>query len=183
MLYYFFRTQDFLISKWLFSLFRFSTVFLFCHENLHMFHKNRLFRTVKKIDSKDIKTRTYDLQRHRDEYTISKSDFVWSVNEYCKLNDWDLKIYACINAYFRNIIWIYVDLFARTAISVKSQYVKVMKKNNVISQFIRSNHDVKIILMIDSHYRLSQKMRTKIFQKKILFNECYLFDTNTTINE
>ena len=76
MLYYFFRKQEFFISKWLFFSFEYFTWFEFFFENLYMFYKDRLFKIVQKINSKNIKTRTHDLQRHKDEYTIFKLNFV-----------------------------------------------------------------------------------------------------------
>lgn len=143
-----------------------------------MCFKIRLFNVVKKIDFEKIKTRTHDFQRHKKKYIVFESNFVWSIDEYCKLNDWNLKIYANINVYSRHVIWIYVDINVKTIVNVKNQYVNIMKQNKMFSQFIRFDHDIEIILMIDSQYRLSQMTRTTNSKKKIKFNECYLFETN-----
>ena len=41
-----------------------------------MIYRNRLFKAMRKIDSKDVKARTHDMQRHRKKYIVSESDFV-----------------------------------------------------------------------------------------------------------
>jgi hypothetical protein len=44
-------------------------------------------------------------------------NFLWSLDGYAKLSPYGFQIYACIDAYSRRIMWIYVGRSATTAIS------------------------------------------------------------------
>jgi hypothetical protein len=45
-------------------------------------------------------------------------DWIWLINGHDKLLLFGIEIYACINTYSRNIIWVYVGISNRTAYSV-----------------------------------------------------------------
>jgi hypothetical protein len=46
---------------------------------------------------------------------------VWYIDGYMKLEPFGIKIYATIDGYSRYIVWIYVGITARTAVSVLRQ--------------------------------------------------------------
>lgn len=43
---------------------------------------------------------------------------VWSMDAYYKLEHWGIQIYAVIDAYSQFVVWYYVGISGRTAISV-----------------------------------------------------------------
>src|SRR5438067_109121 len=47
-------------------------------------------------------------RKARGEYVVPGPNFVWSVDGYEKLSQYGFQIYACIDAFSRYIIWIYV---------------------------------------------------------------------------
>ena len=46
---------------------------------------------------------------------------VWYIDGYMKLEPFGIEIYATIDGYSRYIVWIYVGITARTAVSVLRQ--------------------------------------------------------------
>ena len=43
------------------------------------------------------------------------------MDAYCKLEHWVVQIYAAVDAYARYVIWYYVGISARSAVSVLGQ--------------------------------------------------------------
>jgi hypothetical protein len=59
-----------------------------------------------------------DLQRVRGEYIVPGPDFIWSIDSYDKLAAWGIQIYAGVDAYSQNIVWVYIGVSNRTTNSV-----------------------------------------------------------------
>ncbi|KAL4788820.1 hypothetical protein BDV19DRAFT_375124 [Aspergillus venezuelensis] len=74
-----------------------------------------------------VQRRLYNLQRHRGAYSIPGPNFIWSVDGYLKLAPYGVEIYAAINAYPRYIIWVYVSISSRTAVSVLCQFLDTLE--------------------------------------------------------
>jgi hypothetical protein len=77
-----------------------------------------------------IERRVRNMQRHRGEYIVPGPNFLWSVDGYLKLAPYGIEIYGAIDAYSRYIIWIYVGISGRTAISVLRQYLDTVELLN-----------------------------------------------------
>ncbi len=102
MLHAHFWKQDHLIS-WSFTS---ST----CCLALLIHYNTWLYDLIKILNSDDVIQWRYDLQWTQDEYIVSDFNFIWLINNYCKLNMFEFKIYKVIDAYFQYIVWIYVEI-------------------------------------------------------------------------
>ena len=69
-----------------------------------MFLKDWLFAVIKELDSEEVSCHVHNAQQKYDEFNDSDSDFLWFIDNHCKLNFFDIEIYAAIDAYFQYII-------------------------------------------------------------------------------
>jgi hypothetical protein len=90
---------------------------------LLMHRRDRLFRAYKQLNPDGVQYRLRRLERTRGEYITPGPNFLWSIDQHSKLEHWGIEIYAAIDAFSRHVIWIYVGITARTAISCYKQYV------------------------------------------------------------
>jgi myosin-crossreactive antigen len=93
---------------------------------------------------------------------------------YLKLQEYGIEIYAAIDTYSRKIIWTYVGITARTAVSVVSQYLEVVEKGRKIPQVIRTDRGTETVLLAGAQYLLSRKKRGEDIELK----ECYAYGTS-----
>ena len=70
------------------------------------------------IASDAVKQCAHNMQHKQQAYVVSDSNFVWSIDDYMKLESYDIEIYADIDAYSCYIIWIYVRIMTHTVISM-----------------------------------------------------------------
>jgi hypothetical protein len=121
-----------------------------------------------------VERRLKDMQRRRGKYTTPGPDFIWSIDGYMKLEPCGIEIYAVIDAYSRYIIWIYVGISARTAVSVLHQYLWVLRDNNGrvrrLPRIIRSDHGTETVLIAGAHHQLHQAQNPDIPQSQCYFS-------------
>lgn len=115
------------------------------------------------------------MQRHRGEYIVPGPNFIWSIDGYLKLEFYGIEVYAAIDAYSRYILWIYVGISARTAVSVLRQYLDAIESIGQYPRFVRSDHGGETVLLASAHHQLQQ-----ITDSDIQFHECYLYGASTT---
>ena len=70
------------------------------------------------IASDTVKQHAHNMQHKQQAYVVLSSNFMWSIDDYMKLESYDIEIYADIDAYSHYIIWIYVRITACTTVSV-----------------------------------------------------------------
>ena len=99
---------------------------------------------------------------------------MWFIDSHCKLNFFDIEIYAAIDAYSWYITWIYVEISSHTAVSTLVQFLTTLKIENVYSQQIQSNYNVETALLAAAHHAFM-----KVYISDISFADCYWFETNT----
>jgi hypothetical protein len=115
------------------------------------------------------------LQRHREEFLVPGPNWVWSVDGHMKLQVYGFEIYAGIDAYSKYIVWIYMGVSARTAVSVLKQYLNIVSvPNAVMPAYIRSDRGTETMLCANAHFHLS-----KAVDPDLQFQECYIYGTST----
>lgn len=125
----------------------FRTILIYTNIN-----RDRLFSIYRTLVSDAIERRMRNMQRHRGEYIVLGPNFVWSLDGYMKLASYGIEVYALIDAYPRYIIWIYVGISARTAVSVLRQYLNIVDLFGQQPRFVRSDHDNETVLLASAHY-------------------------------
>ena len=94
-------------------------------------------------------------------------------SRFANVSKYDIEIYVVIDIYSRYVIWLYVEIFALTQINVLRQFLNVFFIIKHESRFVRSNRDIKIIRLIDTHYYLK-----RAYDSKLIFINCYMYDIN-----
>jgi hypothetical protein len=93
---------------------------------------------------------------------------------YLKLASYGIEIYAAIDAYSRYIIWIYVGISSRTAVSVLRQFLDVLQVTKQQPRFVRSDRGGGTVLLAEAQHKLQQSK-----YPEIEISECYLYGTST----
>jgi hypothetical protein len=121
-----------------------------------------------------VQRRLHDLQRHRGAYIVPGPNFIWSIDGYLKLAPYGIEIYAAIDAYSRYIIWIYVGISSRTAVSVLRQFLDTLQITEQLPRFVRSDRGTETTLLAAAQHKLQQSQHPEI-----QISECYLYGTST----
>ena len=61
--------------------------------------RDQLFVVVKELNSAEVAWHASDAQQYCSDFIISDSDYLWSIDDHYKLDFFDIKIYADIDAY------------------------------------------------------------------------------------
>lgn len=140
----------------------------------HIIARDRLFQIYRTINYAAVERRKRDMQRHRGEYIVPGPNFVWSIDGYCKLRPYGVEIYACIDAYSRYIVWVYIGISASTAVSCVQQFFQAIEATQIQPRFVRSDRGTETVMLADAHYQLQTT-----YEPDLEFQECYLYGTST----
>ena len=77
-----------------------------------------LFAAVKQVNSKDVAHCIKQMYSHNEEDLTPELNAIWSINEYCKFEIFNIELYAAADAYVRYISWCYIDISNCTEVSV-----------------------------------------------------------------
>lgn len=116
----------------------------------------------------------YNFQRHQGSYIVPGPNHIWSIDGYMKLAPYGIEIYAAIDAYSRYIIWVYVGITSRTAVSVLRQFLDVLQFTPKTPRFMRSDRGTEIILLAEAHHKLQWSRNPEIS-----ISDYYLYGTST----
>lgn len=140
----------------------------------HVFPCNRVFSIYRDERPDALRRRTLDLQRQRQAYLSPGPNHVWHMDGYMKLSIYGIEIYAAIDGYSRYILWIYVGISTRTAISVYRQYIDAVSTFGYIPQILRTDLGGETIHLGDAHWALRR------VHKPVLPHEgCYSYGRST----
>jgi hypothetical protein len=130
---------------------------------------------LRQLDPEGVKRRTHDLQRRRGEYHAYGPNYLWCLDGHDKLEPWGFRIYACIDAYSRYIIWIYIGICNKSTISTLLQYlIGIERAGNQMPQNLRVDHGTETTLVGEAHYGLA-----RTWMSNILFNEVFFYGPST----
>ncbi|KAL4766702.1 hypothetical protein BDW60DRAFT_221101 [Aspergillus nidulans var. acristatus] len=94
---------------------------------------------------------------------------------YLKLASYGIEVYAAIDAYSRYILWIYIGISTRTAVSVLQQFLDTVGIAQQQPRFVRSDRDTDTILLAEAQYKLQQSLHPELD-----IRDCYLYGTSTS---
>ena len=140
----------------------------------HIVARHRLFRIYRTINPEAVERRKRDLQRHRGEYLVPGPIFIWSIDGYDKLKPYGIEIYACIDAYSRYIVWVYVGISNATAMSCLRQFLDCLECLQYQPRFVRSDRGGETVMLANAHFQLQQEA-----EPGLQFEDCYLYGTST----
>lgn len=141
---------------------------------LPSFSRDRLYSIYRTLAPEAVDRRKRHMDRRRGEYIVPGPNFIWSVDGYLKLEPYGIEIYAGIDAYARYIVWIYVGVSCRTAVSVLRQFLDVLDVTEQQPRFIRSDRGNETVLMASAHHQLLSTL-----DNELQFQDCYIYGTST----
>ena len=118
--------------------------------------------------------RKNDLNRRRGEYITPGPNHCWSIDGYCKFEEFGIQIYAAIDAYSRNIVWLYVGVSGRTMVSVYRQFALALKSVKKAPKLIRSDKGKETIMAADAQYLHARQTRGA----NCTFRSCFIYGTS-----
>jgi hypothetical protein len=120
-----------------------------------LFHTKKQISNVYRLLCPDvIKGRLPGRRRERVNYVLSGPNNIWHVDGHIKLEPFSIKIYAAIDSYSRFLIWIYIGVSARTAVSVLRQSLNAFISIGFQPRRIRSDRGIETTLIADAQYEL-----------------------------
>lgn len=140
--------------------------------------RNRMYRLVRELDPEGVARRRKNAFEHRGAVILPGPNEMWSLDAYCKLEHWGLQIYAAVDAYSRLVVWYYVGISGRTAISVLGQYVATITAGGIIPRKIRTDRGAETTMTADAHYALSNEVRSLENGQALGFSEVFRFGTS-----
>ena len=93
---------------------------------------------------------------------------------YMKLSHYGIEIYAAIDGYSRYILWVYIGISTRTAISVHKQYVNAVSTFGYLPQILRTDLGGETIYLGDAYWALR-----RVANPDILYADCYSYGKST----
>lgn len=137
-----------------------------------------MYRILRELDPEGVEQRRKRAFQHRGKGVFNGPNDVWSMDAYCKLEHWGIQIYAVIDAYSRFVVWYYVGISGRTAISVLGQYIATVASGGVIPRKIRTDRGAETPMTADAHYKLSSEVRQEDDDHPLEFSDCFRFGTS-----
>ena len=116
-----------------------------------------------------IERRIRRLQSKKGEYIVPGPDWIWSIDGHDKLSPFGIEIYACIDAYSRNIIWIYVGISNRTSHSVVHQYLITCAKLGYYPKLFRADRGGELLLIAEAYFIFSRHINPDVKRIKDCF--------------
>lgn len=96
---------------------------------------------------------------------------------FMKMVEFGLEMYAAIDEYSRYVLWIYVGVPSRTAVSVYRQYLDAVSNSKHLPQIVRTNLHAETTLVGDAHWALRRASHPEIAQA-----DCYSSGGNSENN-
>jgi hypothetical protein len=93
---------------------------------------------------------------------------IWHMIGFMKMAEFGLEMYAAIDEYSRYVLWIYVGVPSRTAVSVYRQYLDAVSDSKHLPQIVRTNLHAETTLVGDAHWALRRASHPEVAQA-----DCY----------
>jgi hypothetical protein len=158
-LHAYFRQQGLLVTRSVFLHFTVSPQLGRlgpCLLTYFVVYRESLYAMLRLLDPEAIALRMRRMQSKKGEYIVPGPDWIWSIDGHDKLSPFGIEIYACIDAYSRNIIWVYVGISNRTAHSVVQQYLQICAQMGYCPHFFRADRGSELPLVAEAHFAFSR---------------------------
>ncbi|KAJ5460980.1 uncharacterized protein N7458_002532 [Penicillium daleae] len=149
-------------------------LYTYLRQKGHTFPRDRVFSIYRNERPDALRRRTLDLQRQRQAYQSPGPNHVWHMDGYMKLAPFGIEIYAAIDGYSRYILWVYIGISTRSAISVYKQYVNAVSTFGYLPQILRTDLGGETIYLGDAHWALR-----RVANPDIPHTDCYSYGKST----
>ncbi|KAI0535237.1 hypothetical protein GGR58DRAFT_480081 [Xylaria digitata] len=124
--------------------------------------RNQLYQYYKAQWPESVRQRSQSTTYQHGRFVVPGRNFLWCFDGHMKLQKMGFEIYACIDAYSRMIIWIYVGPTACTAISTLKQFLRTISTAGIRPLFTRSDMGVETALFAGAQALLAESDGTAI---------------------
>ncbi|KAI1116337.1 hypothetical protein F5Y14DRAFT_440036 [Nemania sp. NC0429] len=124
--------------------------------------RNQLYQYYKARWPESVRQRSQSTTFQHGKYVIPGRNFMWGFDGYMKLQKIGIEIYACIDAYSRMIIWIYVGPTACTSLSTLKQFLRTVSTAGIRPLFTRADMGVETALFAGAQGILAESDGTAI---------------------
>jgi len=115
------------------------------------------------------------LQSRKGEYIIPGPDWIWSIDGHDKFSPFGIDIYACIDAYSRKIIWIYVGISNRTSHSVIHQFMVACAQMGICPHFFRADRGSELPLVAEAQFAFARSSDPSV----VRVEDCFIQGKST----
>lgn len=136
-----------------------GNLYTYLRSKYNIISRDRVHKISKLLNPQGIENRLNRARAHRGAVITPGPMYSWSMDAYCKYEFVGIQIYAAIDVFSRYIMWIYVGITGRSAVSVLAQYVATLGNLGVVPQKIRSDRGAETTMAADAHYMMSQAVR------------------------
>ncbi|KAF2857071.1 hypothetical protein K470DRAFT_267100 [Piedraia hortae CBS 480.64] len=138
------------------------------HPQYHNTGRDRVYQIAREFNPDAVESRAKG---------VRGPNFVWSMDAHSKLEFWGVQVYAVIDEWSRCVMWTYVDITGRSAVSVLKQYVSTLAEGTRMPLWLRSDRGAETTLTADCHYDRSLKTHNKI-PEELAFADCFRYGTS-----
>ena len=120
----------------------------------HIFCRDQVLAAQKIVDPVGVDFRALTKERRRAQFVTRGPNHIWSVDGHDKLASYGIQIYGGMDVFSRLILWMYVGVSNRTAVSVNKQYLETVASRGVVPHQIRSDKGKETLQMACSQVLL-----------------------------
>ena len=142
--------------------------------------RDRIYRIARTLNleghSDGLHRRQRKVKSRRGTVVSPGPDYVWSMDAHCKLQLWGIEIYAAIDHYSRCIVWFYIGISARSAVSVLAQYLQTLSETGHMPKFLRTDHGTETTMAAQAHFELTEDLHSE--DDPLSFADCFKYGTS-----
>lgn len=120
-------------------------------------------------DAVDMRQRA--MRRNRGHFLVPGPNYQWCLDGHDKLKDYGFEIYAAIDAWSRNIIWLYMGHSNATALSVLKQYLRAVEQYGIRPWFLQTDLGTETPLVAAAHWNFALRAGGSIQWKDQVFEQ------------
>ncbi|KAF6238641.1 hypothetical protein HO173_003147 [Letharia columbiana] len=153
-------------------------LYAYFRRNSIIISRDDIMYGLRVVDPAGVNRRYQKKQHRRKKFLVEGPNAIWSIDAHCKLEIVGIQIYAVIDAYSRKIIWIYVGISARTAVSVVKQFLEFMEEHKIMPDRFCSHRGTETILIADAFHQLCGAQEDRSEEDRAI-DRCWMFGKST----
>ncbi|KAJ6436054.1 dynamin family domain-containing protein [Purpureocillium lavendulum] len=141
--------------------------------------RDPLFEMYKIMFPNKVEMRKRMMRRKKGQFLVPGPNYQWCIDGHDKLKAYGFEIYAAIDAYSRNIIWLYVGHSATTALSVLKQYLAACDAYGIRPWYLQADRGRETPLIAAAHWNFALaaegrvEWNGRVFQQGKLLRDSY----------
>jgi hypothetical protein len=144
------------------------------YTHLNIIGRNRVYSVATKLNPEAHRRRQKKTRARGPPPDNPGPNYMWCMDAHCKFEKYGIQIYAAIDAWSREVMWVYVGITARTAVSVCCQYLACIGQGGVMPRILRTDRGAETIMGANVHFALSKA----IINQDLAFAQTFRYGTS-----